>query len=144
MAIALHSSFPGGGATRSFTQRSVSRQPGPSASFASSSRTNGGQEARVLENQNDVRMEELASKVSALHKVTIDIHDEVQDQHGLLDQTDRTMGVFGGRLQSTTRRFQTVMAQASTRQTCYLILGLLLGLWVIFYLFRMMRQSPEV
>ncbi|CAG8575156.1 25389_t:CDS:2 [Gigaspora rosea] len=40
-----------------------------------------------FEQQNDYRLEELNSKLSALHKITIDIHNEVSDQGNLLDDT---------------------------------------------------------
>ncbi|KAJ1924189.1 hypothetical protein IWQ60_005390 [Tieghemiomyces parasiticus] len=99
-------------------------------------------DSRLLENQNDVRMDDLASKVSALRKVTIDIHDEVESQHGLLANTGQSMEGFGSRLRSTTRRFQTVMAQSTTRQSCYIVFGLVFALWLLFYVVRWNRSVP--
>ncbi|KAF9425804.1 hypothetical protein BGZ76_003061 [Entomortierella beljakovae] len=62
---------------------------------SSSSSSNGNslhreqQTALLFEQQNDFRMEELASKVSALNKITLDIQSEVHGQHALLDQNFR-------------------------------------------------------
>lgn len=46
-------------------------------------------EAYERERQNNSRLEELASKVSALRGVTIDIYDNARDQH-VIDSTVRS------------------------------------------------------
>lgn len=46
-------------------------------------------ESYERERQNDSRLEELASKVTALRGVTIDIYDNARDQE-IIDQTVRT------------------------------------------------------
>lgn len=45
------------------------------------------------EQQNDSRLDELASKVSALRGVTVDIYDSARDQH-VLDNTVRLFSSF--------------------------------------------------
>ncbi|KAJ1959838.1 hypothetical protein IWQ62_004456 [Dispira parvispora] len=104
----------------------------------------GQEESRALEVQNDTRLQGLAGKVSALRKVTIDIHDEVQDQHGLLEATDQRMGSFGQRLQSTRERFHAVMARTTTRQFFYYVMGVFILLWVLVYLFKSSSQLEHV
>jgi len=42
--------------------------------------------ARIIEQQNDVRLQDLHSKVSALRNITIDIHDSAADQ-SMIDQS---------------------------------------------------------
>ncbi|KAJ1978937.1 hypothetical protein H4R35_001708 [Dimargaris xerosporica] len=93
-------------------------------------------DARLLETQNDARLEELSSKVSALRNVTIDVYNEVEAQHRLLDATNQTFHSFGTRLQSTARRFQRVIARTSARQMWYYALAMFVSLWVLYFLFK--------
>ncbi|KAJ1659046.1 hypothetical protein IWQ61_001813 [Dispira simplex] len=103
----------------------------------------GQEESRALETQNDARLHGLAGKISALRKVTIDIHDEVQDQHELLEATDQRMGSFGQRLGLTRERFHAVMARTTTRQFFYYVVGVFILLWVLVYLFKSGSQLAK-
>ncbi|KAG1473262.1 hypothetical protein G6F56_001055 [Rhizopus delemar] len=51
--------------------------------MSSSSKNN----AYIFEQQNDVRLDELGSKISAIKNITIDIHQDVTDQDRLLDES---------------------------------------------------------
>lgn len=55
-------------------------------------------EAYERERQNNARLEELSSKVSALRGVTIDIYDSARQQ----DVIDSTVSLCCGRLATTT------------------------------------------
>ncbi|KAJ1978973.1 hypothetical protein H4R34_003015 [Dimargaris verticillata] len=103
-------------------------------------------DARLLETQNDARLHELSSKVSALRNITIDVYNEAEDQHQLLDTTSQTFYSFGTRLQSTTRRFQRVIARTSARQMWYYALAMFVSLWVLYFFFKTWHRqsvSPE-
>ncbi|GAA5798328.1 hypothetical protein HPULCUR_003730 [Helicostylum pulchrum] len=59
--------------------------------MSSSSKNNG----YVFEQQNDVRLNDLSSKISAIKNITIDIHQDVTDQDRLLDESHNQFGGLG-------------------------------------------------
>ncbi|RDB16467.1 hypothetical protein Hypma_002819 [Hypsizygus marmoreus] len=58
----------------------------------------------TYESQNDQRLDELHSKIRTLRGVTTDIHDDVERQNLMLDETSDRFGSFG-----------TTLTQASDR-----------------------------
>ncbi|KAJ9060527.1 protein transport protein bet1 [Entomophthora muscae] len=93
----------------------------------------------LLETQNDVRMEELADKISQLHSVTLDIHGAVDDQNRLLDDTDSNFNSFGGGLQRTQSRVTGLLNNRQRRLTFYIVL-LILGLAFVLYIISFKRK----
>ncbi|KAF2735883.1 hypothetical protein EJ04DRAFT_490970 [Polyplosphaeria fusca] len=93
-------------------------------------------EAYERERQNNSRLDELASKVSALRGVTIDIYDQARDQH-VIDSTSETFSSFGTTLKGSATRL-TRMAQSGNKVAVFklaaIIVGVVLALWFIWRL----------
>ncbi|KAJ1675463.1 hypothetical protein EV182_001210, partial [Spiromyces aspiralis] len=85
----------------------------------------------LLERQNDIRLEELASKVTTLHRVTVDIHDNVIGQNAMIDTSTSTFGRFKGMLGTTQRRLKRTINTANTKHMCYMILALVIGFFLL-------------
>ncbi|KAJ1731849.1 hypothetical protein LPJ61_002330 [Coemansia biformis] len=103
----------------------------------------GQSEAFELEEQNDHRLEGLSAKVSALHNVSINIHDEVDSQNRLLDGSAETFSRFGTMLDRTRHRLTHTMATANSRFLCYLTLALLLGVLGLYFIGRILLSRPS-
>ncbi|KAJ7100800.1 hypothetical protein B0H15DRAFT_936684 [Mycena belliarum] len=58
----------------------------------------------TYEGQNDQRLDELHSKIRTLRGVTTDIHDDVERQNLMLNDTGDRFNSFGASLAQTTRR----------------------------------------
>ncbi|KAJ7149145.1 hypothetical protein C8R46DRAFT_989041 [Mycena filopes] len=58
----------------------------------------------TYESQNDQRLDELHSKIRTLRGVTTDIHDDVERQNLMLDDTGDRFNSFGASLAQSTRR----------------------------------------
>ncbi|KAJ7054176.1 hypothetical protein C8F01DRAFT_1164213 [Mycena amicta] len=58
----------------------------------------------IYESQNDQRLDELHSKLRTLRGITTDIHDDVERQNLMLDDTGNRFNSFGASLAQTTRR----------------------------------------
>ncbi|KII87442.1 hypothetical protein PLICRDRAFT_112848 [Plicaturopsis crispa FD-325 SS-3] len=58
----------------------------------------------TYEAQNDQRLDELHSKIRTLRGVTTDIHDDVERQNLVLDDTGDRFNSFGASLEETSRR----------------------------------------
>ncbi|KAJ2452432.1 hypothetical protein EV183_002947 [Coemansia sp. RSA 2336] len=97
--------------------------------------TSAGQtEAFELEEQNDRQLDGLSAKVSALHSISINIHDEVNVQNRLLDSSSETFSRFGGMFDRTRQQLTHTMATANKRFLCYLTLALVVGLFGLYYI----------
>ncbi|XP_033124725.1 BET1-like protein [Anneissia japonica] len=89
----------------------------------------------MLESENNRLSENLASKVSTLKSLALDIESETNDQNRYLDgmdgEFDSTHGLLGG----TVKRFDQMLKSGkhNRRLMCYLILTLLF-LFVLFYM----------
>ncbi|KAJ7220724.1 hypothetical protein GGX14DRAFT_354581 [Mycena pura] len=70
--------------------------------MASSSRGRAVED--TYESQNDQRLDELHSKIRTLRGITTDIHDDVESQNLMLDDTGNRFNSFGFSLSQTTRR----------------------------------------
>ncbi|KAF2439445.1 hypothetical protein P171DRAFT_421983 [Karstenula rhodostoma CBS 690.94] len=83
------------------------------------------------EQQNDSRLDELASKVSALRGVTIDIYDNARD-HTLIDSTSDTFSSLGTSLKGSAGRL-TRMAQSGNKVAILKLSGIIVGVVLVLY-----------
>lgn len=87
------------------------------------------------ERQNNARLDELASKVSALRGVTIDIYDQARN-HEVIDQTTDTFSSMGSQLKGSATRLGR-MAASGNKVAILKLSGILIGSFlVIYYLYR--------
>ncbi|EAA28292.1 hypothetical protein GE21DRAFT_9106 [Neurospora crassa] len=88
------------------------------------------------ERQNNARLDELASKVSALRGVTIDIYDQARN-HEVIDQTTDTFSSMGSQLKGSATRLGR-MAASGNKVAILKLSGILIGSFlVIYYLYRL-------
>ncbi|KAH8722809.1 hypothetical protein GQ44DRAFT_657705 [Phaeosphaeriaceae sp. PMI808] len=83
------------------------------------------------EQQNNSRLDELASKVSALRSVTIDIYDNARD-HQVLDHTSDTFSSLGTTLKGSAGRL-TRMAQSGNKVAVLKLAGIVVGVVLVLY-----------
>ncbi|KAF2654789.1 hypothetical protein K491DRAFT_600048 [Lophiostoma macrostomum CBS 122681] len=88
-------------------------------------------EAYERERQNNSRLDELASKVSALRGVTIDIYDNARDT-AVIDNTSETFSTFGSSLKGSATRLGR-MAQSGNKVAVLKLAGILVGLVLVLY-----------
>ncbi|EOD50846.1 Snare complex subunit [Neofusicoccum parvum] len=88
-------------------------------------------EAYERERQNNSRLDELASKVSALRGVTIDIYDNARDQR-VLDNTNETFSSFSASLKGSATRL-TRMAQSGNKVAILKLAGMIAGVVIVLY-----------
>lgn len=88
-------------------------------------------QAYEREQQNNSRLDELASKVSALRGVTIDIYDSARDQH-VIDSTSETFSSFGSTLKGSATRL-TRMAQSGNKVAIFKLAGIIVAAVVLLY-----------
>ncbi|KAF9329638.1 Ubiquitin carboxyl-terminal hydrolase 35 [Podila minutissima] len=100
------------------------------------------QTALLYEQQNDFRMEELASKVSALNKITVDIHNEVHGQHALLDQNSNSFNDFGASFATTIKKLNVMASQQLGKSMCWMV-GAIVAVFFIVYFILNRTNSPE-
>ncbi|KAJ2450060.1 hypothetical protein GGF42_004584 [Coemansia sp. RSA 2424] len=94
----------------------------------------GQSEAFELEQQNNRHLDSLASKVSALHSVSLNIHDDVNDQNRLLENTSETFSRFGNMFDRTRHTLTRTLATADSKFMCYLTLILVFGVFSLYYI----------
>ncbi|CDS01063.1 hypothetical protein, partial [Sporisorium scitamineum] len=81
---------------------------------------------RTYEQQNDSALDALYSKVSSLRSVTIDIHNDSENQRaGLLSHTSDQFDNFGAQLQRTSNHFSRTIVNGARqhRLTLYIVGG---------------------
>ncbi|KAJ4350503.1 uncharacterized protein N0V89_009124 [Didymosphaeria variabile] len=83
------------------------------------------------EQQNNSRLDELASKVSALRGVTVDIYDNARD-HTLIDNTSDTFSSLGTTLKGSAGRL-TRMAQSGNKVAILKLSGIIIGTILVLY-----------
>ncbi|KAF2009618.1 hypothetical protein BU24DRAFT_401482 [Aaosphaeria arxii CBS 175.79] len=88
-------------------------------------------EAFERERQNNSRLDELASKVSALRGVTIDIYDNARDQT-MIDNTSETFSSFGTTLKGSATRLGR-MAQSGNKVAILKLAGIIVGAVLVLY-----------
>ncbi|KAG9291113.1 hypothetical protein G9A89_012985 [Geosiphon pyriformis] len=106
----------------------------------SSHRDHNSSTARTYEAQNDLHLEELNSKVSALHKLTLDIHHEVNDQVNLLEETDSSFTTFTGSLNTTVSRFRHMISVRNQRYLCYIVICIV-SVFLLFYYYGLLNHN---
>ncbi|KAF2453773.1 hypothetical protein BDY21DRAFT_292512 [Lineolata rhizophorae] len=93
-------------------------------------------EAYERERQNNSRLDELASKVSALRGVTVDIYDNAQD-HRLIDSSNEAFSSFSNSLKGSATRLGR-MAQSGNKVAILKLAGIIVVvvvlLWWIWHL----------
>ncbi|KAJ2783646.1 hypothetical protein GGI15_002514 [Coemansia interrupta] len=94
----------------------------------------GHGEAFELEQQNNEHLDSLAAKVTALHSVSLNIHDDVNDQNRMLDGTGDTFSRFGNMFDRTRNQLTHTLATANSRYLCYLTLILVFGVFSLYYI----------
>ncbi|KAF1912084.1 hypothetical protein BDU57DRAFT_505976 [Ampelomyces quisqualis] len=93
-------------------------------------------QAYEREQQNDSRLNDLASKVSALRGVTIDIYDSARDQHAI-DSTSETFSSFSSSLKGSASRLAR-MAQAGNKVAVLKLAGMLAaGIVVVYWIWHL-------
>lgn len=97
--------------------------------MSSSSKNNG----YVFEQQNDVRLNELSSKISAIKNITIDIHQDVTDQDRLLDESHNQFSGLGSTLQNSFGRLNRMVSKRHQRQLCYYVTIAVFVFFILYY-----------
>ncbi|TFK98146.1 hypothetical protein BDV98DRAFT_573566 [Pterulicium gracile] len=98
--------------------------------------TSRGNVEDTYEAQNDQRLDDLHSKLRTLRGVTTDIHDDVERQNLMLDDTGNTFSSFGASLTQTSNRARQAFGlgpgSLKTSRIVLYIVGGFIGLWVVF------------
>ncbi|KAI9099732.1 hypothetical protein DFS34DRAFT_648683 [Phlyctochytrium arcticum] len=104
----------------------------------STSRTRQADQERLLEQSNDDHVGALHSKISALKHVSMDIHDDVLEDHRRMDSLSDTFEQTRVSLATSMKRL-TVMVNtrygANTCRTVGLVVGAVMLLWILARLF---------
>ncbi|KAL8632595.1 hypothetical protein Q9189_001599 [Teloschistes chrysophthalmus] len=101
-------------------------------------------EAYERERQNNSRLDELSSKITALRGVTIDIYDNARNQD-VLDNTNEVFSTMTTSIKGSAGRLGR-MAQSGNKIAILKLAGMIVGVvvvlyWVLGWLFR--RKSVE-
>lgn len=98
-------------------------------------------DAYTYESQNDQRLDELHSKIRTLRGVTTDIHDDVERQNLMLDDTSNSFTAFASSLSQSTRNFTRAFGGTKTWRIMLYVCGGIIGLWILSKLFGMFWYS---
>ncbi|KAJ7916805.1 hypothetical protein B0H13DRAFT_355873 [Mycena leptocephala] len=92
----------------------------------------------TYESQNDQRLDELHSKIRTLRGITTDIHDDVERQNLMLDDTGDRFNSFGASLAQTSRRAGQAfgIGEGAGGLKTWRIVVLVVGLFISFLLLR--------
>ncbi|KAJ3716775.1 hypothetical protein DFJ43DRAFT_1100247 [Lentinula guzmanii] len=89
----------------------------------------------TYERQNDQRLDELHSKIRTLRGVTTDIHDDVERQNLVLDDTGNNFTSFANSLTQSSRRaahaFGLTSGGVKSWRVAMYVVGAFLGLWIM-------------
>lgn len=88
-------------------------------------------EAFERERQNNARLEELSSKVSALRGVTIDIYDNAR-AHEVIDSTSETFSSMGTQLKGSASRLGR-MAASGNKVAVLKLSAIIIGAFIFLY-----------
>ncbi|KDQ57216.1 hypothetical protein JAAARDRAFT_178826 [Jaapia argillacea MUCL 33604] len=108
--------------------------------------TSRGRVEDTYETQNDQRLDELHSKLRTLRGVTTDIHDDVERQNLMLDDTGDSFSSFGASLAQSSRQAARAfgLGQGGVKQwrlILYCIL-FLVGFWFTWKIARWWWSGP--
>jgi len=98
---------------------------------AGSSSSAGGLDA--MERDNDRNIDYMGDRVSALKKITVDIHDEVEGHHRLIDSTGDSMAGAQAALRETAAALREVVENARRHRYFWQMIGFCL---VSFFFLR--------
>ncbi|KAG0277493.1 hypothetical protein BGZ95_005861 [Linnemannia exigua] len=99
------------------------------------------QTALLYEQQNDLRMEELASKVSALNRITIDIQNEVHGQHAILDQNANSFNDFGASFATTVKKLNVMASQKLGKSMCWMVSAIVILFFIVYFILTRMNST---
>jgi blocked-early-in-transport protein 1 len=88
-------------------------------------------EAYERERQNNARLDELSSKVSALRGVTIDIYDNARAQD-VIDNSNETFSSMSTSLKGSAGRL-TRMAASGNKIAILKLAGIIMGVFLLLY-----------
>ncbi|EDR09852.1 Bet1-like protein [Laccaria bicolor S238N-H82] len=88
----------------------------------------------IYESQNDQRLDELHSKIRTLRGITTDIHDDVEAQNLLLDNTNDRFSSFGTALSQTSQRAAQAFGIGTGSLKPWRIAALIVGVFIAFWL----------
>ncbi|KAF9332869.1 hypothetical protein BGZ91_011529 [Linnemannia elongata] len=115
---------------------------GSSSSSNQNSAYNREQQTALLyEQQNDLRMEELASKVSALNRITIDIQNEVHGQHAILDQNSNSFNEFGASFATTVKKLNVMVSQKLGKSMCWMVSAIVILFFIVYFILTRMNST---
>ncbi|KAI0321406.1 hypothetical protein OF83DRAFT_1168459 [Amylostereum chailletii] len=94
----------------------------------------------TYEAQNDQRLDELHSKIRNLRGVTTDIHDDVERQNLVLDDTSGTFGALSSGLTNSAQRMTRSMSPGalSALRIAIIVVAFFIGVWMARGFFRWM------
>lgn len=98
---------------------------------AGSSSSAGGLDA--MERDNDRNIDYMGDRVAALKKITVDIHDEVEGHHRLIDSTSDSMADAKAALRETAGALREVIENARRHRYFWQMIGFCL---VSFFFLR--------
>ncbi|KAG0260448.1 hypothetical protein BG011_001884 [Mortierella polycephala] len=79
-------------------------------------------------------MEELASKVSALNQITVDIHNEVHGQHAILDRNANSFSDFGTSFATTIKKLNVMVSQQLGKSMCWMVSAIVIVFFVVYFI----------
>lgn len=88
----------------------------------------------ILEDENDQLIDEMAHKINALKKVSIDIGDEVRGQNRFLGKMDEEFDSAGGLLASSMKRVKNMGKAGHNRWMCYMMIFIILVFFLCYYI----------
>ncbi|KAF7760352.1 hypothetical protein Agabi119p4_11028 [Agaricus bisporus var. burnettii] len=88
----------------------------------------------TYESQNDQRLDDLHSKIRTIRGITTDIHNDVEAQNLLLDESNDRFSSFRTTLSQTSRRAQHAFGIGTGSLKPWRIAMLLVGLFITFWI----------
>ncbi|KAI0037183.1 hypothetical protein K488DRAFT_75509 [Vararia minispora EC-137] len=87
----------------------------------------------TYEAQNDQRLDDLHAKIRTLRGVTTDIHDDVERQNLVLDNTGNTFSQLSSGLSASANRMMRSFSPGtlSILRIAFFIFGFFIGIWLV-------------
>ncbi|KAI9342221.1 hypothetical protein DFJ73DRAFT_842891 [Zopfochytrium polystomum] len=140
-SLSRSTSSPASGNSRSrlfegsFVGGSSSSSSGGGGSSSRGGNDGGEDEMSLLESQNDSSLNALHQKIRAIKGISINLHDDVNDQNRMLDTMSQSFTSVGDGIKSSTKRIQVMLSTPHGQQTCTmvgLIVLLVVGVWILW------------
>ncbi|KAF4566436.1 hypothetical protein EYR36_011862 [Pleurotus pulmonarius] len=101
----------------------------------------------TYEGQNDQRLDDLHSKIRTLRGITTDIHDDVERQNLMLDDTGNSFSSFAGSLAQSSRRATQAFGLGEgglrTWRVVMLVVGAFFAFWFGSKVYSWWIGSPQ-